>query len=164
MWTVKFQVDAIVNSAGTELRLHRGASSRTLVAKGGKTLQEECDSKAPDGIKFGEVVVTSGGQLQCKYVIHGACCDWTDGVDTCKQVSMNVYKVRYITHILVNLAKVLMEFGNIRGIHTYIERKITGNRTSVIFCQLIRFLGMCHLTWQLLIKKLLFLNISAKVI
>ncbi|KAI0242563.1 Protein mono-ADP-ribosyltransferase PARP14 [Lamellibrachia satsuma] len=80
------EVDAIVNSAGTELQLHRGQASRTLVAKGGKTLQEECDSTAPDGIEFGEVVVTSGGQLQCQYVIHGACCCWTNGVDTCKQI------------------------------------------------------------------------------
>ena len=124
MWTDQFQVDAIVNSASTELQLHRGETSRTLVAKGGKTLQEECDSKAPNGIKFGEVVVTSGGQLQCQYVIHGACCCWTKGDNTCKQVSITRYKVRYIQHILINLAKLLMEFGNIniRGIQIYLGR------------------------------------------
>lgn len=80
-------MDAIVSSSGCDLQLNRGSISGALLRSGGRTLLDECSSKAPSGIHLGEVVVTSGGQLQCKFVIHGACCSWADGPDNCKQVS-----------------------------------------------------------------------------
>ena len=72
------QVDVIVNSTTTSLELDNGALSSSILKEGGDTLQEECDEKAPDGIELGEVVVTSGGQLPCQFVVHGAACSWTD--------------------------------------------------------------------------------------
>ena len=78
------QVDAIVNSTDTSLQLDLAALSRSVLKVGGDTLRDECKTNAPDGIKCGEVVVTSGGQLQCQYVIHGAACSWSDG--QCKEV------------------------------------------------------------------------------
>ena len=73
---VFLQVDAIVNSTNAQLRLDKGFVSKSLLDNGGRVLQDECQKYAPNGIRSGEVVVTSGGQLQCKIVIHGACCRW----------------------------------------------------------------------------------------
>ena len=82
---VNLQVDAIVNSTDTSLQLDVDPLSRSILKVGGKTLREECQKNAPDGkLEHGEVVVTSGGQLKCKLVIHGAACKWTDG--NCKEV------------------------------------------------------------------------------
>ena len=82
---VVLQVDAIVNSTDTSLQLDVDPLSRSILEAGGDTLRDECQKNAPNGkLEYGEVVVTSGGQLQCKFVIHGAACKWTDG--NCKEV------------------------------------------------------------------------------
>ena len=62
--------------------MDNGAISQSLVAVGGPSLQAECDEFAPNGIDYGEVVLTSGGKLQCDYVIHGACSTWANGYET----------------------------------------------------------------------------------
>ena len=66
--------------------MNKGGVSSAISKTGGQTIQDEYENIAPNGIKFGDVVVTSGGQLMCQYVIHGACSPWGDGFDTCKQV------------------------------------------------------------------------------
>ena len=73
---LNLQVDGIVNSTNRQLQLERGYVSKALLDIGGQTLQNECQQKAPQGVRSGEVVVTSGGKLNCKFVIHGACCRW----------------------------------------------------------------------------------------
>ncbi|KAI0233840.1 Protein mono-ADP-ribosyltransferase PARP9 [Lamellibrachia satsuma] len=82
----KEKVDVIVNSTNCQLQLERGYVSKALLDRGGQTLQKECQQNAPNGIKSGEVVVTSGGQLKCQLVIHGACCRWDDGAGRSEQV------------------------------------------------------------------------------
>ena len=84
------QVDVIVNSTNCQLELERGYVSKALLDRGGETLQRECHQNAPNGIKCGEVVVTSGGQLMCQLVIHGACCQWDGGTGRSKQVTLKV--------------------------------------------------------------------------
>ena len=81
------QVDAIVNSTDCRLQLNRGASSRALLQIGGTLLQTACQMVAPDGIEYGEVVTTGGGQLKCKLVMHGACCSWDSGVGRSQHVN-----------------------------------------------------------------------------
>lgn len=81
------QVDVLVNTPGRKLRLKHGALSSSLLKIAGKSLQDECDQIAPEGIQYGEIVVTSGGGLQCQEVVHGACCDWIEGAEKCKEVS-----------------------------------------------------------------------------
>ncbi|KAI0211929.1 hypothetical protein LSAT2_003192 [Lamellibrachia satsuma] len=82
----KEKVDVIVNSTNCQLQLERGYVSKALLDRGGQTLQRECQQNAPNGIKCGEVVVTSGGQLNCQFVIHGACCRWDGGTGNSEQV------------------------------------------------------------------------------
>ena len=45
-----------------------GEVAQTLSKAAGPTLQAECTKKAP--ISDGEIAVTGGGNLQCRYVFH----------------------------------------------------------------------------------------------
>ena len=79
-------MDVIVDTPGRGLRLNLGTESSSLLKAAGKVLQDECNQKAPNGIAFGETVTTSGGQLKCRVVVHGACCDWGKGPEMCTEV------------------------------------------------------------------------------
>ena len=63
------EVDAVVNAANTDLQLGAGVAG-AIRRKGGPTIQEECDALGP--ISLGEAVITGGGQLKARYVIHAA--------------------------------------------------------------------------------------------
>jgi O-acetyl-ADP-ribose deacetylase (regulator of RNase III) len=60
-------VEAVVNAANKQLRLGGGVAG-AIRARGGPTIQEECERLAP--IDVGEAVITGGGNLEAKYVIH----------------------------------------------------------------------------------------------
>ena len=83
---VCFQVDVIVNSTAPNLQLNVGLISSSLLKVGGEILQDECLRNAPGGVRDGDVVVTSGGQLQCQFVVHGSCTGWMNGDGRCLQV------------------------------------------------------------------------------
>ncbi|MBY9005826.1 MAG: macro domain-containing protein [Candidatus Lokiarchaeota archaeon] len=59
--------DAIVNPANTQLIMGGGVAG-AILRKGGSKIQEEADQKAP--ILVGEAVITNGGNLKAKYIIH----------------------------------------------------------------------------------------------
>jgi O-acetyl-ADP-ribose deacetylase len=65
----KLDVDAIANAANTELR-HGGGVAGAIVRAGGRSIQEESDSRAPIGL--GEAVATGAGELPSRWVIHAA--------------------------------------------------------------------------------------------
>ncbi len=65
----EMQVDAIVNAANNDLQLGGGVAG-AIRRKGGDRIQKECDQIGT--IPIGEAVVTSGGHLKAKYVIHAA--------------------------------------------------------------------------------------------
>jgi O-acetyl-ADP-ribose deacetylase (regulator of RNase III) len=68
----EMNVDAIVNAANSRLK-HGGGVAGAIVRKGGHTIQEESDVwvKAWGGeVTVGSAVITSGGNLPAKYVIH----------------------------------------------------------------------------------------------
>ena len=60
-------VDAIVNAANRFLQ-HGGGVAGAIVAAGGAIIQEESDRAAP--IRVGQAVLTSGGALPARHVIH----------------------------------------------------------------------------------------------
>jgi O-acetyl-ADP-ribose deacetylase len=60
-------VDAIVNAANSYLVLGAGVAG-AIDEKGGPSIQAECD--AIGHCEVGNAVITGGGQLQAKYVIH----------------------------------------------------------------------------------------------
>jgi hypothetical protein len=67
---VKEQVDVIVNSTSPDLQLQRGLLSKAILKAGGKRIQDECDRNYPDGIKVGDVAVTTAGHMQCSNIYH----------------------------------------------------------------------------------------------
>ena len=80
------QVDVVVNYTSCDLQLNQGAVSKSLLQAGGQGIDTECQQNAPDGIKFGQVVVTSGGNLKCRIIVHGACCKWNGGAGKSEKV------------------------------------------------------------------------------
>lgn len=71
-WSYRFpKVDVIVNSSNCRLELKKGRASKALLDAAGDVIQTECDIY-PNGIQNGEIAITSGGQLSCKAIYHGA--------------------------------------------------------------------------------------------
>jgi len=79
-------VDAIVNAANIHLQ-HGGGVAWAIVRKGGATIQEESDriiAARGRPLETGEAVITSGGKLPAKFVIHTAGPVWGDGDEDAK--------------------------------------------------------------------------------
>ena len=63
----EMKTDAIVNAANAALQLGGGVAG-AIRRKGGPKIQEECDKIG--GTIVGGAVITTGGNLKAKYVIH----------------------------------------------------------------------------------------------
>ena len=63
----ELETDAIVNAANAQLILGGGVAG-AIRKKGGPTIQEECNKIG--GTFVGGAVITTGGNLKAKYVIH----------------------------------------------------------------------------------------------
>jgi len=63
----ELDINAIVNAANAQLVLGGGVAG-AIKRKGGPTIQQECDRIG--GTFVGGAVITGGGQLKAKYVIH----------------------------------------------------------------------------------------------
>jgi O-acetyl-ADP-ribose deacetylase (regulator of RNase III) len=64
---VLLDVEAVVNAANSRLKLGGGVAG-AIRTYGGPSIQKECDRLAP--IAVGQAVITGGGNLKAKYVIH----------------------------------------------------------------------------------------------
>src|SRR2546425_5364060 len=65
----KANVDAVVNAANNHLWMGAGVAG-ALKRAGGSEIEREAVAKGP--VEIGEAVVTGGGALPAKYVIHAA--------------------------------------------------------------------------------------------
>ncbi len=63
----EMNVDAIVNAANTALQLGGGVAG-AIRRKGGPVIQQECDKIG--GTPVGTAVITTGGNLKARHVIH----------------------------------------------------------------------------------------------
>ena len=72
--------DAIVNPANEDLR-HRGGAAEAILKRGGKIIQDESDDimklrRRP--LQPGDVEITTGGKLPCKFVVHAVGPRWSN--------------------------------------------------------------------------------------
>ncbi len=94
--------DAIVNAANSQLVLGGGVAG-AIRRKGGLSIQEECDKKAP--VPVGGAVLTGAGRLKARYVIHAVGPRMGEGDEDRKleQAALNSLKVAD-THRLQSIA------------------------------------------------------------
>ena len=74
-------VDAIVNAANVQLQ-HGGGVAAAIARKAGPVIQRESDAiiaKLGRSLETGEAVITNGGKLPAKFVIHVAGPVWGEG-------------------------------------------------------------------------------------
>ena len=94
------EADAIVNAANSTL-LGGGGVDGAIHRKGGPKILEECKliraTEWPDGLPTGKAVMTSGGNLKAKHVIHTVGPVWMGGfhveAELLKQAYRNTLKL-----------------------------------------------------------------------
>ena len=88
----EMDTDAIVNAANAQLILGAGVAG-AIKKKGGDRIQEECD--AIGGTFVGGAVITTGGNLKARHVIHAVGPRMGEGVEDekLKNATLNSLKV-----------------------------------------------------------------------
>jgi O-acetyl-ADP-ribose deacetylase (regulator of RNase III) len=71
-------VDAIVNAANSRL-MGGGGVDGAIHRRGGPAIMAETDAKYPDGCPTGSAVISTGGRLAARYVIHAVGPVWSGG-------------------------------------------------------------------------------------
>lgn len=89
------EADAIVNAANSSL-MGGGGVDGAIHRKGGSKILEECRriraTEWPDGLPTGKAVITSGGNLKAKHVIHTVGPVWLGGFHVEAELLKQAYK------------------------------------------------------------------------
>ncbi len=99
------ETDAIVNPANTFL-MHTGGLAAAIVKRGGMIVQQE--SKKIGNIPTGSAVITTGGNMKTKHVIHAVGPKYKDGksgepekLASAVSASLNVAEAKKLTSIAI---------------------------------------------------------------
>jgi len=89
----RLEVDAIVNAANTSL-LGGGGVDGAIHRAGGPAILEECMKirQRQGGCKVGEAVITTGGRLPCRHVIHTVGPVWNGGGSGEEELLADAYR------------------------------------------------------------------------
>jgi len=119
----KMEVDAIVNAANTSL-LGGGGVDGAIHRAGGPEILEECRKirQRQGGCKVGEAVITMGGRLPCRYVIHTVGPVWNGGGNREEELLANAYRNSF--RLAMEQGVQTMAFPNIStGIYKFPKEK-----------------------------------------
>ncbi|XP_070569402.1 protein mono-ADP-ribosyltransferase PARP14-like [Ptychodera flava] len=88
----KQTADVIVNTIERTCDLTRGAISRSILQVAGADLQDNINNETGGPIKEGDLIITSGGYLNCKAVFHICTLgtQWNDGIAASKMCSIAI--------------------------------------------------------------------------
>jgi O-acetyl-ADP-ribose deacetylase len=91
----EIQADAIVNAANSTL-FGGGGVDGAIHSKGGPKILEECKriraTQWPDGLPTGKAVITTGGNLKAKFVIHTVGPVWFGGFHIESELLKQAYR------------------------------------------------------------------------
>lgn len=88
-------IDAIVNAANSSL-MGGGGVDGVIHRRGGPRILEECkkirETEWPDGLPTGNAVITTGGRLKARYVVHTVGPVWRGGRDGEAELLASCYR------------------------------------------------------------------------
>ena len=89
----QIEADAIVNAANSKL-MGGGGVDGAIHRAGGSTIMEECIAirNKQGGCRVGDAVITSGGHLRAKYVIHTVGPIYHNGIEKEDQLLASAYR------------------------------------------------------------------------
>lgn len=91
----EIEADAIVNAANSSL-MGGGGVDGAIHRRGGPKIAEECrrirETEWPDGLPTGKAVITSGGNLKAKHVIHTVGPVWMGGFHVEAELLKQAYR------------------------------------------------------------------------
>ena len=103
------EADAIVNAANSTL-MGGGGVDGAIHRKGGPKILEECKqiraNQWPDGLPTGRAVITSGGKLKAKHVIHTVGPVWFGGFHVEAELLKQAYR-NSLKHAVANGLKTI---------------------------------------------------------
>jgi len=122
----KLKVDAIVNAANVSL-MGGGGVDGSIHRAGGPFILEECKRivAIQGGCAVGEAVITSGGKLPAKFVIHTVGPVWENGKNNEEEMLANCYKNSL--QLAVSNKLYTIAFPNIStGVYGYPKKEAAG--------------------------------------
>ena len=76
----------VCNTTAKDLNLNSGAVSKSIVEVAGQAIQKEVSEQCPYGLRVGEHVTTSAGNMKCRCIFHAVLDKWDGDNGTAQEV------------------------------------------------------------------------------
>ena len=76
----------VCNTTAKDLNLNSGAVSKSILEVAGQTIQKEVSEQCPYGLRVGEHVISSAGNMKCRRIFHVVLDAWDGDNGTAREV------------------------------------------------------------------------------